>query len=79
MMVGVVVDLEIYGLGLVIVAIGKKLAVVLVGVVETVLACGYMAPSPEGVASPHDQFLSMKLATVNPEVNIDTDRLMFKD
>nr|GEX41588.1 hypothetical protein [Tanacetum cinerariifolium] len=31
-------DLEIHGLGLVIVAIGKKLVVVLVCVVETVLA-----------------------------------------
>nr|GEX61521.1 hypothetical protein [Tanacetum cinerariifolium] len=39
-MVGVVVDLGIHGLGLVIVATGKKLVVVLVGVVETVPADG---------------------------------------
>ncbi|GJR14318.1 hypothetical protein Tco_0796970 [Tanacetum coccineum] len=38
MMVGCVVDLGIHGLGLVIVAIGKKLVVVLVGIVETVSA-----------------------------------------
>nr|GEV54431.1 hypothetical protein [Tanacetum cinerariifolium] len=38
MMVGVIVDLEIHGLGLVIIVIGKKLVVVLVGVVETVPA-----------------------------------------
>ncbi|GKE37629.1 hypothetical protein Tco_1461034, partial [Tanacetum coccineum] len=38
MMVGFVVDLGIHGLGFVIVAIGKKLLVVLVGVVETVSA-----------------------------------------
>ncbi|GJX30457.1 probable polygalacturonase [Tanacetum coccineum] len=38
MMVGCVVDLEIHGLGLVIVAIEKKLVVVLVGIVETVPA-----------------------------------------
>ncbi|KAI3711203.1 hypothetical protein L2E82_41109 [Cichorium intybus] len=27
----------------------------------------------------HVEFLSMKLATVNPEMNIDIDRLVFKD
>ncbi|GJY49941.1 NHP2-like protein 1 [Tanacetum coccineum] len=41
-------DLGIHGLGLVIVAIGKKLVVVLVGIVETVPACGQKLRMLEG-------------------------------